>query len=59
MKDELPERLEGIRTNLMTEERAQYWEFTDRGVNFGYLVPERRPYLDTLFGWLREASGKG
>jgi hypothetical protein len=59
MKDELPERLEGIRTNLMTEERAQYWEFTDRGVNFGYLAPERRPYLDTLFGWLREASGKG
>ena len=23
----------------MTEERAQYWEFTDRGVNFSYLPP--------------------
>jgi hypothetical protein len=52
MKDESLERLEHVRKALMNEERTQYWEFTDRGVNFSYLAPERRPHLDTLFGWL-------
>jgi hypothetical protein len=52
MKDESLERLEHVREALMNEERTQYWEFTDRGVNFSYLAPERRPHLDTLFEWL-------
>src|SRR5262249_27999783 len=45
-------RLERIRSQLMTEERTQYWEFTPRGVNWGYLAPERRKHLATLFSWL-------
>jgi hypothetical protein len=45
------ERLERIRAQLLTENRTQYWEFTPRGVNFGYLLPERRKHLTTLFGW--------
>ena len=54
MKDESLERLQGIREMLMTEQRSQYWEFTDRGVNFSYLKPARRAYLDTLFEWLAQ-----
>jgi len=54
MKDEKLERLQGIRETLMTEQRSQYWEFTDRGVNFSYLEPSLRPYLDTLFEWLAQ-----
>ena len=48
LRDEKIERLEGIRDGLLGEERQHYWEFTDRGVNFAYLVPERRQYLDPL-----------
>ena len=54
MKDEQLPRLQGIREALLTEQRSQYWEFTDRGVNFSYLEPARRPYLDTLFEWLAQ-----
>ena len=54
MKDEKLERLQGVRKTLMNEQRSQYWEFTDRGVNFSYLEPARRAYLDTLFEWLAE-----
>ena len=54
MKDEKLERLQGIRETLMTEQRSQYWEFTDRGVNFSYLEPQLRHNLDTLFEWLTQ-----
>jgi hypothetical protein len=47
------ERLERIRAGLLAETASQYWEFTPRGANFAYLEPERRKYLDTLFGWLQ------
>jgi hypothetical protein len=56
MKDEPPERLQIIRETLMTEERQQYWEFTDRGINFSYLPPARRPYLDKFFELLKETT---
>jgi hypothetical protein len=49
---ERPERLERIRAELLSDERSEYWEFTPRGLNFGYLAPERRRHLATLFGWL-------
>lgn len=52
MRHEDLARLQRVRQALLTENRPQYWEFTDRGVNFSYLKPERRPHLDTLFGWL-------
>lgn len=56
LRSEKLERLEGLRQALLTEDRPQYWEFTDRGVNFSYLAPEYRPHLETLFAWLRDAS---
>jgi len=51
MKDERRERLAAVRDELVAEERAQYWEFTDRGVNFSYLPPERRAHLAQFFSW--------
>jgi quinoprotein glucose dehydrogenase len=55
MKDERPERLAAVRDELMTEERAQYWEFTDRGVNFSYLPPARRAHLACFFSWFQRS----
>jgi hypothetical protein len=47
-------RLERIRRELEAEQRPHYWEFTDRGLNFGYLAPERRAWLGKVFGWIEE-----
>jgi hypothetical protein len=35
----------------LAENRTQYWEFTDRGVNFSYLSPARREHLARFFSW--------
>ncbi|NJN51295.1 MAG: DUF2254 domain-containing protein [Gammaproteobacteria bacterium] len=45
LRGEQPARLQQICKQLMSEDRAEYWEFTDRGINFGYLAPARRPHL--------------
>ena len=47
------DRLERIRSQLMSEDRAQYWELTDRGITFAYLEPQRRVHLESLFEWFR------
>jgi hypothetical protein len=46
------ERLAKLRKLLQAEDRAQFWELTDRGVNFGYLEPSRRARIDELFVWI-------
>lgn len=51
MKSEPPERLRSIRREMRSAER-QFWEVTDRGVNFDYLEPELRPALDEFFDQL-------
>ncbi len=51
MRNERPERLSSVREELLSETRPQYREFTDRGVNFSYLSPERRACLDDFFAW--------
>ena len=51
MKDELPERLDSIREELEAIAQPDFWEVTDRGVNFDYLHPERRDKLPEFFGW--------
>jgi hypothetical protein len=56
MKDERPERLALIRDELEHEDRALFWEITDRGVNFSYLPPERRTKLGEFFGWFGDRS---
>lgn len=51
MRAEKPERLRSIRAELERVEEAEYWEVSDRGINFEWLPPERRRQLDTFFGW--------
>jgi hypothetical protein len=48
---ERPERLASIRDELVTEDAPDYWEVTDRGVNFGYLPPDRRARVVEFFEW--------
>ena len=42
-------RLLRLKKELETETRPHYWEFTERGLNFAYLAPERRARLDEVF----------
>ncbi len=53
LKGERLERLERLRTEMLADDRDQFWELIDRGTNFKYLAPERRPFLEPLFRWLR------
>jgi hypothetical protein len=53
LRGERLDRLERLRANLLHEDREQYWELTDRGLNFNYLAPERRRYLADIFGALQ------
>jgi hypothetical protein len=48
-------RLEGLRRGLEGETRERFWELEDRGVNFGYLPPERRAQLPRLLDWIAES----
>ncbi|MBW2395469.1 MAG: DUF2254 domain-containing protein [Deltaproteobacteria bacterium] len=54
MANESPDLLAGIHRELALETRDQYWEFTDRGENFGYLRPEERALLDTFLASVGE-----
>jgi len=51
-------RLERLRKELEGEQRPHYWEFTDRGLNFGYLPPERRARLGDVFRWIEEYASR-
>lgn len=51
MRTEQPERLRSIRAELERVEQQEYWEVSDRGINFEWLPPERRATLATFFGW--------
>jgi len=51
LKHERADRLATVRQELLAEDRTQYWEFTDRGVNFSYLSPARREHLAHFFSW--------
>jgi hypothetical protein len=56
MCHERPERLVSVRDELLSETRSQYWEFTDRGVNFSYLPPEQRERVHDFFAWFDALS---
>lgn len=49
MMGERRNRLLMVRDELLGEERQYFWEFNDRGVNFAYLPPERRAFVDEFF----------
>jgi len=49
MRGEKPERLASLRAELLAVTSRQFWEVTDRGVNFDYLDDARKQKLDELF----------
>jgi hypothetical protein len=51
MRGELPKRLASIQEELANISSQDFWEMSDRGVNFDYLEPERRAMLARFFGW--------
>jgi hypothetical protein len=51
MKDERPERLASIRDELLNVHSREFWEVSDRGVNFDYLSGERKNCLLSFFEW--------
>jgi hypothetical protein len=50
MRGEKPERLASIRTEFLAVTDREFWEITDRGVNFDYLDDARKGTLDEFFG---------
>ncbi len=52
MRSESPERLNSIRTEMLRIHAKDFWEVTDRGVNFDYLDDSRREKLDQFFDGL-------
>jgi hypothetical protein len=51
MSLERPERLASIRNELLAIKSAEFWEISDRGVNFDYLPPKRKRRMLEFFGW--------
>ena len=49
MMGERRHRLVMVRDELLGEERQYFWEFNDRGVNFAFLPPERRAFVEPFF----------
>jgi hypothetical protein len=49
MRKERPARLASIRSELVNVADKEFWEITDRGINFDYLDHGRREKLDDLF----------
>lgn len=51
MRSEKVERLRGIRRELESVVDAEFWEVSDRGINFEWLPEDRRAKLPTFFSW--------
>lgn len=51
MRDERPDRLRSIRTELLSVTSDEFWEINDRGGVFEYIEPERRKLLESFFDW--------
>lgn len=54
MEVEPSERLLSIRQELLDIQDSDFWEVVDRGYNFDYLPPDRRPHLEVFFSWFGE-----
>ncbi len=57
MRSEDHARMSALRRELEAVQGAEFWEVSDRGVNFEWLAPERRATLDTFFGWFEDSIG--
>jgi hypothetical protein len=56
MANEDLQRIASIRDELISVESPEFWEISDRGVNFDYLPPERRAQLATFFSWFKNLA---
>jgi len=54
MKSEISTRLHSIHEELASIKSKEFWEISDRGVNFDYLDEKRRAALETYFGWFKD-----
>ena len=51
MRGERKERIASIRDELQAVTDQEYWEVSDRGINFEWLPPHRRAELPRFFDW--------
>lgn len=51
MEREKTSRLQSIRDELLTVQASDFWEISDRGVNFDYLSPDRKAKMVEFFDW--------
>ncbi|MDX2020230.1 MAG: DUF2254 family protein [Deltaproteobacteria bacterium] len=58
MRAETPLRLTSIRAELEAVDAKDFWEVTDRGINFDYLDPRRKAQLDAFFAWFGDLPRK-
>jgi hypothetical protein len=59
MRGENAARLASIREELEAVTKKDFWEVTDRGINFDYLDAERKKQLAEFFAWFaRGESGR-
>jgi len=49
-------RLQSIRDELKSITVQEYWEVSDRGINFDYLPEEQRAQLEKFFGWFSQLN---
>jgi hypothetical protein len=51
MERERPERLASIRAELTAITAKDFWEVTDRGINFDFMDEARKAKIAEFFGW--------
>jgi len=56
MANEEPGRMSSIRDELLTVLSPDFWEISDRGVNFDYLSADRKSTLKHFFSWFAKLS---
>ncbi len=56
MERERRDRLASIRDELLQVKSSEFWEISDRGVNFDYLSPERKTKLLEFFSWFEDLA---
>lgn len=59
MAGESRERLASIRDELMAVRSSEFWEVSDRGVNFDFLDAERKGRMLQFFGWFTDLRPPG
>ena len=56
MERERRDRLASIRDELLGVTSSEFWEISDRGVNFDYLSPDRKTKLREFFSWFEDLA---